>query len=58
MFVEWDNSFFLEMLLEIAADSLVPRLSAQLFFAHSKISYIKKSWAESLGTRLSLFYYV
>ena len=27
--------------------SLVPRLSAQLFFARSKIS-----WAESLGTRL------
>ena len=38
--------------------SLVPRLSVQLFFARSKISgqlillRVKKSWTESLGTRL------
>ena len=34
--------------------SFVPRLSAQLFSACSKISGAKKkSWAESLGTRLA-----
>ena len=37
--------------------SLVPRLSVQLFFARSKIPLIllraKKSWTESLGTRLT-----